>query len=256
VPCWAAFTDNASDIVSESISAVSHEAATRWVPYLACRDSASRNVLIEHYLPLARSIAASVYKMRIDDSVAFSDFLQYGRMGLLQAVERFDPTRGIVFEAYAARRVRGAILNGLGKESEVAAQRHCYAERMRERLRSIKDQSGGERLQRLVRVTVTAAISAMLDEDYEEPPDDSLASNPYASAELSQLGRAIWARIALLSERQRNILQQHYIGGMEFQAIAQQLQLSKGRVSQLHAQALEQLRESLHSMLGQLDRRL
>jgi len=61
--------------------------------------------------------------------------------------------------------------------------------------------------------------------------------------------------MASLPERQRFIVQQHYVGGMEFQDIAQQLQLSKGRVSQLHAQALEQLRSALKATLHPVDRR-
>jgi len=241
--------------MTDGLSVLDRETAVQWDRYLASRDQALRNALTERYLPLARSIAASVFKARLDDSVAFDDFLQYARMGLMQAVERFDPTRGIVFEAFAARRVRGAILNGLGRESEVAAQRHSYAERRRERLRSIKEHSGGDRLQYLVRITVTAAIAAMLDEEFEEPADEAVASNPYASAELSQLGQALWGYMASLPERQRFIVQQHYVGGLEFQDIAQQLQLSKGRVSQLHAQALEQLRSALKATLHPVDRR-
>jgi len=228
--------------MTDGVSVLDHDTAAQWDQYLASRDQALRNALTERYLPLARSIAASVFKSRLDDSVAFDDFLQYARMGLMQAVERFDPKRGIVFEAFAARRVRGAILNS-------------YAERRRERLRSIKEHSGGDRLQYLVRVTVTAAIAAMLDEEFEEPADEAVASNPYASAELSQLGQALWGYMASLPERQRFIVQQHYVGGLEFQDIAQQLQLSKGRVSQLHAQALEQLRAALKATLHPVDRR-
>ncbi len=241
--------------MTDGNAVLDRDTAAQWSQYLLNRDQALRRALIERYLPLARSIAASVFRLRFDESVAFDDYLQYGRMGLMQAIDRFDPARGIVFEAYAARRVRGAILNGLGKESEVAAQRHSYAERQRERLRSIKEHSVGERLHYLVRVTVTAAIAAMLDEEFDEPADERVASNPYASAELSQLGRALWGHMASLPERQRLIVQQHYVGGMEFQDIALHLQLSKGRISQLHAQALEHLRSALRKSLSPVDRR-
>ena len=221
-------------------------AEVHWRQYGLNRELRDRDVLVEHYLPYARSIAASVYRRRFDDSVAFDDYLQYARLGLMQAVERFDPARRIVFEAYAARRVRGAILNGLGQESEVAAQRYFQRARARERRRSIQEsepEAGG--LERMIRVTVTLAISAMLDEDFDDIPDEGVHANPYAAAELAQLAAQLRALVDTLPERERWLVTQHYIGGIEFQELAEQLQVTKGRVSQLHGQALHRLRGAL-----------
>src|SRR5258708_15870124 len=110
--------------MTDGLSVLDQDTAAQWDQYRASRDQSLRNALTERYLPLARSIAASVFKARIDDSVAFDDFLQYARMGLMQAIERFDPTRGIAFEAFAARRVRGTSRNSLSRGSEVAAAIH------------------------------------------------------------------------------------------------------------------------------------
>src|SRR5258708_30800639 len=142
--------------MTDGLSVLDQDTAAQWDQYRASRDQSLRNALTERYLPLARSIAASVFKARIDDSVAFDDFLQYARMGLMQAIERFDPTRGIVFEAFAARRVRGAILNGLGRESEGAPPPPSSTQQRRERPRSIKEHNRGRRAEYMVRVTRTS----------------------------------------------------------------------------------------------------
>jgi RNA polymerase sigma factor FliA len=210
------------------------------------QSAAARNALVEHYLGLARGIAASVYRLRTDNSVSFDDYQQYGRMGLLHAVERFEPDRGVPFEAYAARRVRGAILNGLGKESEVLAQRANRASQERERLRSIREGvAGADRMERLVHVTLTLAISAILDGEFSEPVDDARHNNPYEAAEFSQLSARMWLLLEGLPERERWVMQRHYRDGVEFQEIAVELAITKGRVSQLHAQALTRVRSRL-----------
>jgi RNA polymerase sigma factor FliA len=217
-----------------------------WQQFRVTRDQRTRATLIEHYLSLARAIAARVYRLRTDDSVAFDDYLQYGRIGLMQAVDRFDPQRGIPFEAYASRRVRGAVLNGLGYESELLAQRAFHAARLRDRVRSLRENPlSKDRLEKLVHVTLTLALGAILDGELDEPVDESPASNPYEVTELQQLTRRVWDQVAKLPERDGRILLGHYRDGLEFQDIAAQMGLTKGRVSQLHAQALGRLRLAL-----------
>jgi RNA polymerase sigma factor FliA len=233
--------------VVTAVQGVSEDQVVCW--WRAWRDESSldaRNALIEHYLGLARGVAASLYRLRTDNSVAFDDYQQYGRMGLMQAVERFDPGVGIPFEAYAARRVRGSILNGLGKESEVLAQRASRASQERDRLRSLREGAAEvNKLDRLIHVTLTLAIGAILDGEFTEPVDDSPTGNPYAATEFSQLSARAWRLMEQLPEKERWLMQRHYGEGVEFQHIAEELSISKGRVSQLHAQALARLRERL-----------
>lgn len=224
-----------------------------WQQWRRDRHSKARQSLIAHYLGLARSIAASVYKLRIDSSVAFEDYQQYGRIGLMEAVDRYDPERGIPFEAYAARRVRGAILNGLGHESELLAQRAFRAAQTRDRVRSAREHSTSQgRLERLVGVTLTLAIGAILDGDFDGPVDESMMGNPYAAAELAQLATRVWQLVEALGERERGVLLRHYRDGMEFQDIAVQFGVSKGRISQLHAQALGRIRDVLRAGSSQI----
>jgi len=227
-----------------------------WVEYAHTRDCATRDRLIVRYMPLARTLAARLFRLRIDDSVVFSDYLQYARIGLIEAVDRYDPSREASFETFSAYRIRGAILNGLGKESEIAAQRSYWRTRIQERVDSLKPsafQGGEAALDDFVQLTVGLALGVLLDEQPDEgPPDLSLRANPYAGAELAELRRIARGAVEQLPERERDLIGRHYFGHCEFQVIAAELGITKGRVSQLHAQALARIRKQL-AVNGDLD---
>src|SRR5262245_55939797 len=95
----------------------------RWLEYARTRSTALRAELVERYLEHAKTIAAKHFQRRADNSVPFADYLQYARIGLVESVDHYDPGRAVPFEAFSSYRIKGAILNGLASESELAAQR-------------------------------------------------------------------------------------------------------------------------------------
>src|SRR5205085_4002490 len=122
------------------------------------RASPLREVLIIRYGALAKITAARLYRRRADNSVDFGDYLQYARVGLIESIDHFDPGRGVPFEAFSSFRIKGAILNGLQSESEIASQRAFWSRRSRERFESLKEyETRGDRrasLEELVSLTV------------------------------------------------------------------------------------------------------
>ena len=68
-------------------------------------DIDARQQLITYYLPYARMMAAMLYGRRTHDEVEFADYLQFARVGLVEAVDRYDPTQGAQFKTFAAKRV-------------------------------------------------------------------------------------------------------------------------------------------------------
>ncbi len=235
------------------------ELSSLWQTFTATRTRDLRDRLIEEYLPFARSVAARAYAMRLDNSCSFDDYLQYARMGLIESVDRFDPARETTFEAFSSYRIRGAILNGLGKESELAAQRSYWRTRLRERSASIQqdlvDHPERASLEDFVKLTVELALGLVLESEDDEQPDESIAANPYAATELRELRTVVRALVERLPDRERTILRGHYYEQREFQSLAQDLQVSKGRVSQLHSQALSRIRALLEERPA-VDRRL
>ena len=220
-----------------------------WLKFVASRAAPLRNALVSRYIGLAKIMAARLYRHRADNSVAFGDYLQYARVGLLESVDHFDPERGVPFEAFSSYRIKGAILNGLQSESEIASQRAFWSRRSRERFESLKEhETRGDRratLEELVNLTVGLALSHLIEQDAGEVVDETLAANPYAITELIQLKRAVRSMFPALPERERELIRRHYEDQVEFQQIAAEWGLTKGRVSQLHAQALGRLRKLL-----------
>ena len=219
-----------------------------WEPFRQLRDSASRERLVEHYMPLARILAAKMYGMRFDDSVAFDDYLQLARVGLIESVNRYDPSRNASFETYSSYRIRGAILNGLEHSSEAASQRSFWREQAQDRLQSIESNLAVpvERaaLADLADLTVELALGFVL-EHASEVADDSPQVNPYAVAELANFTRLVKDLLKQLPARERELIQGHYFEQIEFQVLAERFSVTKGRISQLHARALARLREML-----------
>lgn len=225
------------------------DVAATWRGFAASRDPSIRRRLFSFYQPYAKRLAVRLYVLRRDNSVPFADYLQYAHVGLVESIDRYEPERPVLFETFASYRIRGAILNGLAKESELSAQRQYWAERVRDRVSSLQPEAleqgdVEEKLEGFVDLTVGLALGLLL-ESHAEPADESPASNPYAATELGQLVRRMRQLVAGLPERERLLVERHYFHHEAFQDIATRLNVTKGRVSQLHSQALQRLKEKL-----------
>jgi RNA polymerase sigma factor FliA len=231
-----------------SIEPIPEAQPDEWQEWTQHRSTDARDRLVNHYLPLAKMVAGRLYRTRAEWAVPYDDFLQYARVGLIEAVDAFDPARGTPFQAYAFHRVRGSILNGLARESELAAQREAGRRIRRERRESLLGGSdmGAERtsLDDLIKLTVGLALGALL-EGADEAADESPDTNPYAATEVMQLRRLVSAAVENLPQRERNLIRAHYYEQREFRELAEQWSLSKGRVSQLHSHAIELLQQLL-----------
>jgi RNA polymerase sigma factor for flagellar operon FliA len=202
-----------------------------WERFIRAREPQLRARLIERYLPLARNAAARFYRLRSDDSVPFEDYLQYARTGLVEAIDDYDPGREASFETYSGYRIRGAMLNGLGRESEIAAQRNFWRTRSQDPL---EPQGGGP------------AIGFLLDEG-DDVADEAVQANPHVAVEQVELLTRVGSVLEKLPARERELIRRHYFEQCELRVIAHELCLTPGRISQLHAQALLRIRQLLYA---------
>ncbi|MHC4932927.1 MAG: sigma-70 family RNA polymerase sigma factor, partial [Planctomycetota bacterium] len=83
-----------------------------WVKYKRTRRKVYKNRLIETYLPLVRSVSERML-MTLPASVELDDLISMGTFGLIEAIDRFDIDRGVLFKTYCVNRIRGAILDEL-----------------------------------------------------------------------------------------------------------------------------------------------
>lgn len=223
-----------------------------WAAFVSAPSQALRLRLFETYLPLARRIAGRIRKARPGADLDIDDLRQHGAEGLLQAIDRFDPARGIPFEAFAARRINGAILDGVAASSETRRQ-NAVRHRMRtERLRSLRPDPSdnlppSDALAALADLAIELALGFLMEEVAVTAQGEAIAPGPsaYDSLAWSETVRRTRSALTALPDQEGAVVRLHYLEGLEFVRIAATLGLSKGRVSQIHASALQRLRKRL-----------
>ena len=219
-----------------------------WQRHLINHDPSARAELIDKHTDLVKKIAASMYATRFRDSVEFEEFYQLGIVGLMESIDRYDPDKGASFETFASYRIRGSILNGLEKMSEVRSQ-GAHSQRLRKErlaLLSASLEGGGDLFDEMAELTLGLAIGFMLeDTGLISGSNDDAGDEAYQSSHLAQLGELLTGAIEQLPERESQIVRYHYLQGVRFDLIADMLGVSKGRVSQLHKRALQRLRDRI-----------
>jgi RNA polymerase sigma factor for flagellar operon FliA len=228
-----------------------HEEPSLWAAARA-GDAHARGRLIETYLPFARIMAAKLYAARVDHDIEFEDYLQYATVGLIESVDRFDPAFGTLFKTFAAHRIQGAISNGLEQSSEkrtqVATRRRLAAER-RDSAAAALDVDGADLFQQLADVAVGLALGFALETAGDDAvADDNGPLQPYGALEMAQLRSRLHALVAGLPQRERLVIKSHYLHHVPFNLIADTMGITKGRVSQIHRNALDQLRKAMRAM--------
>ncbi|MCE3602802.1 sigma-70 family RNA polymerase sigma factor [Massilia sp. P8910] len=219
---------------------------------------AVRERIVAFYLPFARMLTAKAFARRTFLELEFVDFLQYAAIGLIEAVDRFDPARAIKFETFATPRINGAILNGIATFTEKQEQVRARQRVTSERVASVKERdpasAGADDLfVYLAELAVDLALGFILDSADEMPEEvSSYPDNTYRRIEMAQLGSRVKALVDGLPDKERKVVNYHYMQQLPFDEVAAIMNLSKGRVSQLHRSAIGRLRESI-DISGQID---
>lgn len=215
--------------------------AQLWRQYRQRSDPIARDRLLSQYMPWAASIGRGVYRRISIYSLDSDDFVQNAEVGLLDAMLRFDPGRGVEFRAYAKSRVRGAVFNGLRallSERGVSSDDARYAERLAHLHRSDADAFDS-----VVDAIVGLGIGYLLDHASNEGGEDA-----YAYARRDQTSAALAHAVGRLPERLRHVVTEHYFNHVPFRDLAEAMGVTKGRVSQLHHDALNRLRGAMREL--------
>lgn len=207
--------------------------------------------LFERHREMARITAQSEFRKIRNMGLEAADCEQLAFETAIRSIERFDPDRGVPFQAFVRPRIRGAIRNALSKASDARASFTARKRAERDRLASLKRRtqtySHEDPLEALRELVVGTALGFMIEDnaqtEAEQVPNDSPSA--YDEAAWNQALNALRAKIGELPDKERKILECHYLQDLQFSEIAVLLGLSRGRISQLHAQALARLRKSL-----------
>ena len=219
-----------------------------WLRWRADGDVEARQVLLAGYAAWARKIARGVFMRVRGRSDDWPDYVQNASIGLIEAMENFDPARGVPFEAYARQRVRGAVFNGLrALAASHVAHEHGIASDRRD---SLLEDGSDDPVERLIRLVSSLGLGYALGTTVEA--EHIAVPTPYDMAVKQQLRERVHGHLTRIPDRERLVLELHYLQHMAFVDIAQALDLTKGRISQLHRQALERLRSRMQADAWQL----
>ena len=224
--------------------------------------------LVMQYAPLVRRVARSL-PLEIPGLLEFEDAVGYGTCGLVEAVRRYDPTKGTNFHAYAVRRIRGSMIDAfrrMDRLSRTMRQKARDVQRAQSELemtlgRSPTEAESADHLGLSLPQFREAAsnsrwVTVSLDRMMEKDDDgDSFpaAEMPTADDDIDftrglderELREELARAVQILPERERLVVSLYYVEHLTMKDIANVLSVSETRVSQLHAQAVKRLRRAL-----------
>lgn len=251
------------------------EAAPIWAEYKEHRSPDTREKLILHYSPLVKYVAGRV-SSGLPPSVEFGDLVSYGVFGLLDAIDKYDPDRGIKFETYAIARIKGAIIDELRADDWVPRSvrfkareiERAYVALESELRRIPTDEEVAEKLgvsldeynNLLGKLSLISLVA--LDELWtvsgDRPDKISLADtvedvkvkDPSKTFEIEEMKDMIADAINHLPERERIVVSLYYFEGLTMREIGEVLSVTESRVCQMHTKAILRLRARLGTNLG------
>lgn len=216
-------------------------------------------------LPFVESLARRMAST-MPNSVDVSDLVQDGVIGLMDAAHRFDEARGIKFETFAERRVRGAMIDALRRDAWPRGVRRVRRELEAAR-ESLRRELGAEptlsdlakrvgsdeaRLERtILRINTIESTSPLANHDSLDTSSlpavlvPSEPMSPDRQYEETEVRLRVRAALSSLPARERRIISLYYFRGATMKQIGQEIGVNESRVSQLHARAVARLRKAL-----------
>lgn len=235
---------------------------------LGSKSPLDRNSLTESHMPMVK-FTADRLAAKLPSMVDRDDLIGAGMIGLLDAVDKFDPTRGVLFKTYAEMRVRGAMLDSLrtldwaprSMRRQGRAVSAAYAELEQTFNRPAREDEVAAKMgiplaefRRLVNDLNILSITAL-----DQSEDDRVtvatrvaidpAQTPLALYERSELRQSLARAIDTLPKRDREVVALYYLEELSMKEIGSVLGVTESRVSQIHSQAVLRLRTTLgHSV--------
>ena len=241
-----------------------------WREYRANKNPAIRDRLIVTYAPLVKYVAGrlgSGLPAHVDDE----DLVSYGLLGLIGAIERYDPDRDVKFETYAIARIRGAIIDELRALDWVPRSVRSRARDIERAIGELEAKLGrvptDEEIAAKVGITVAEleesltdiarSSIAALDELWTvsgsdgdqvaliDTIEDTEAPDPQGTLSHTEMREAIADAIARLPEREKLVVTLYYYEELTLREIGEVLGVTESRVSQLHTKAILRLKARL-----------
>lgn len=236
-----------------------------WIKYNETNDPAIKDKLILEYAHIVKYVAGrlSIY---FGSNVEYDDLIGYGIFGLIDAIEKFDITKGVKFETYASLRIRGSIIDSIRELDWVPRslrQKSKELERVYMELENILGRSATDeevarklgievkdlnKLLNEVNLSSMVSLEEFLEQNYEIGAINSSVNKeerPEGYIEIAEVKRMLADAIEKLPEKEKKVVSLYYFNDLTLKEISAIMKVSESRVSQLHTKAILRLKGKL-----------
>lgn len=243
--------------------------AELWIKYRKNHSPEIREYFIVKYAPLTKYVAGKISNC-LPSHIEFDDIVGYGVFGLLDAIDKYDPDKGVQFNTYAVNRIRGAIYDELRSIDWVPRSVRQKTREVEEAISSLEAKLGraatNEEIansmgmtvadydELLLKISNSSIISLTSTRFPNDAPEtgavgDSIeaptAYNPDIIVEREEVKKIVIQAINELPDREKKVLIMYYYEDMTLKEIGKVLNVTESRVSQIHTSANLKLRAKL-----------
>lgn len=236
-----------------------------WQEYIKSRSPQVREQLIVEYAGLVKIVAGRM-GMYLGYTVEYDDLVGYGIFGLIDAIDKFELTKGVKFETYASLRIRGSILDQIRKMDWIPRTLRQKQKKLETAIKELEVQLGRpasneelaenmgislEELEDLVNQTQIANLVSL--DEYLEQGSEVKAElgntprfeQPEEVIERQELKKMLSEAISSLTENEQRVIAFYYFEELTLKEISKILEVSESRVSQLHTKALRKMKDKI-----------
>ncbi len=243
-----------------------------WQEFKKTKSSVIRDKIIRQYMPLVKYVAGKV-STGLPASIEYDDLVGFGQFGLLDAINKFDPEKGVKFKTYAVTRIRGAIFDEMRQLDWVPRSVRQKSKEIEDTISGLESRLGRtasdaeiaremnlseEEFQQTVMKVSGTSVLSLNDVWYSGDDSDHMSigdsiespssMNPDVQVEREEIRKVIIDAINELPEKEKMVIVLYYHEDLTFKEIGQVLDVSESRISQLHTKANLRLRSKLTNL--------
>ncbi|QAA31694.1 MULTISPECIES: FliA/WhiG family RNA polymerase sigma factor [Clostridium] len=231
---------------------------------------AYRDKIVEKYIPLVKYIASRVILGK-SKYVEYDDLVGYGMVGLMDAMNKFDESKGMKFSTYASIRIKGAMIDEIRRNSPISKgamdKLNRYNEAIDSLQKSLGREPGNEEIAKALNMSLEDVgevenyinyISVVSLENIIFSEDDDISimgiiedknsPSPEKTLEEKEEVEVLSKALGLLNEKDGIVLSLYYYEGLTLKEIGKVLEVSESRVCQLHSRAIRNLRAAMKKL--------
>ncbi|MDW8799644.1 FliA/WhiG family RNA polymerase sigma factor [Clostridium sp. A1-XYC3] len=223
--------------------------------------------LVKKYIPLVKYIASRVIIGKTK-YIEYEDLVSYGMVGLMDAINKFDDTRGMKFSTYASIRIKGSMIDELRKNSPISKGAMDKLNRYNDAVDKLQKKLGREpedkEISQLLQISLKeimeienyinyisiVSLEDLIFSDDDDIPligtiEDDKSPSPEKTLEEKEELEYLAKALDLLNEKDKTVLSLYYYEGLTLKEIGKVLTVSESRICQLHSRAIVNLRKAM-----------